>query len=92
MALSILRLLLLLRIAMLLRMVRLVASSGRAMVRRHDGRATLQVDIYPTRILLSGILQSKFLTDLLDAGLDLLDMVHGVISLSHDTVHQIPLH
>ena len=52
----------------------------------HDCRTSLQIDIYATLVLFSGILKTQFLTDLLHSGLDLLNVVHRMIPLSDNTV------
>jgi hypothetical protein len=51
---------------------------------RHLRRAPGQIHIYPTRVLLGGILQSQLATDLFNPWLNLLDVVGGVVSLSHN--------
>lgn len=51
---------------------------------RHLRRAPGQIHIDPARVLLGGILQPQLATDLFDSRLDLLDVVGGVVSLSHN--------
>jgi uncharacterized membrane protein YedE/YeeE len=46
----------------------------------------LQLDVHATLVLLSVILQSEFAADLLNARLDLLHVVHGMVSLADDHV------
>lgn len=57
-----------------------------AVARRHDRGPALEIDVHAASVLLSHVLQTELLADLLDAGLDLLDVVDGVVSLAHDTV------
>jgi hypothetical protein len=53
-------------------------------MRRHDSLSTSQVDINSTSVFLGGILQPEFTADLLDARLDLLHVVGGVVALADD--------
>jgi hypothetical protein len=53
-------------------------------VGRHNGRAAGQVHVDPTGVFLGGILQTKFLADLFDARLDLLDVAGGVVAPADD--------
>jgi hypothetical protein len=57
-----------------------------AMARRHDCRPALEIDVHASCILLSHVLQAEFLTHLLNPGLDLLDVVDGVVSFTNDTM------
>ena len=88
-------LLLLLVVLLLLSVVRLLVMrllSGVLVLRwittvgGHLGRSTGQVDVDPSGVLLGGILEAEFLTDLFDAGLELLDMVCRVIAFSDDSI------
>jgi hypothetical protein len=86
--LELVRLLLLLVVSLL---VTLLVSrvSRRAMVTsrgRHNSLTTSQVDINATGIFLGGILQPQLTANLLDARLDFLDVVRGVVSLADDTI------
>jgi hypothetical protein len=68
-----------------LRMLRLLG----VVVIRHLRRSVasgLQFDVHATFVVLGVVLQSKFAADLLDARLDLLHMVDGVVSLADDHV------
>lgn len=70
-----------------LRMLRLVLVV--VVVVRHLRRpiaARLQLDVHATFVVLGVVLQSEFAADLLDARLDLLDVVRGVVSLADDHV------
>lgn len=54
-------------------------------VRRRHGRwSALEVDVHYPRIIFGRVLQPQLLAHLFDSRLDLLDMVHGVISFAHD--------
>lgn len=59
--------------------VRLLVLSMRAVgllvMRRHDSLAASQVDVDTAGVFLGSVLQAEFAADLLDARLDLLDMV-----------------
>ena len=56
-------------------------------VRRHILRmSSLQVDIHAPFIVLGAVLQTQFLTNLLDARLDLLDVIGAVIALADNDV------
>lgn len=59
-------------------------------IRRRDGtyigRATGEVDINATGIVLGSVLQTHFAADLLNARLDLLDVVGGVNAFTDDTI------
>lgn len=55
-------------------------------MRRHVGGPSSEVNVYPSRILFSGILEPKITADLFDARLDLLDVVHGVVSFADDAI------
>lgn len=48
-----------------------------------------QVDVDSTGILLGAVLQSQFLADLLNAGLDFLDVASRVVSLAYDDVQVV---
>lgn len=52
----------------------------------HLRRATLKINIYSACVALRGILQSHLPADLLDAWLDLLDMIGRMISFSYNTI------
>ena len=70
-----------------LRMLRLVLVV--VVVVRHLRRsvaAWLQLDVHATFVVLSVVLQAEFAADLLDARLDLLHVVRGVVSLADDHV------
>ena len=70
-----------------LRMLRLVLVAVVEM--RHLRRSVagrLQLDVHATFVVLSVVLQSEFAADLLNARLDLLHVVHGVVSLADDHV------
>jgi hypothetical protein len=96
-------LLLLLLSALVLRLVRSLVSllrSGRVwvllvlatamttMARRHDRWPALEVDVHAAGVGFRYILQAELLADLLDAGLDLLDMVDGVVALADDSARE----
>lgn len=51
---------------------------------RHVGRAAGEIDIYPSRILFSGILKAKISADLFNARFNLLNVVHGMVSFADD--------
>lgn len=53
---------------------------------RHVGRATGEIDIYPSRILFGGILKAKISADLFNTGFNLLNVVHGMVSFADDPV------
>ena len=70
-----------------LRVLRLVLVA--IIVVRHLRRsiaARLQLDVHATLVVLSVVLQAKFTADLLDARLNLLHVVDGVVSLADDHV------
>lgn len=48
--------------------------------------ATLKINVYSACVVLCGILQSHLPADLLDAWLDLLDMIGRMISFSYNTI------
>ena len=54
--------------------------------RGHISRSTGEVDVDTTGVFLGGILQTQTATDLLDAGLDLLDVVCRVVAFADDAV------
>lgn len=54
--------------------------------RRHNSLTTSQVDIDATIVVLGGILQPQLPTHLLDARLNFLNMVRGVVPLADDTI------
>lgn len=72
-------LLLLLRVLLIVRMI-----GRRGSV--HIRRTTSQIHINAPSVFLSRILKTKFLTDLLYSGLDLLDMVGRVVSFADDPI------
>jgi hypothetical protein len=53
---------------------------------RRSVAAGLQLDVHATFVVLGVVLQAEFAADLLDARLDLLHVVHGVVSLADDHV------
>lgn len=59
-------------------------------LRWHLRWATLKIDIYSACVTFCGILQSHLPADLLDAWLDLLDMIGRVISFSYNTIRPTP--
>lgn len=59
------------------------------MLRRHDSRAALQIDVDAAGILFGRVLQTEFLTYLLDSRFDLLDVVYGVVPFPYDPVFGI---
>ena len=61
----------------------LLVSAVLSLVRWYRGSA-LQVHIHDSGIGFRRVLQTQLLADFLDSRLDLLDMVHGVISLADD--------
>lgn len=94
--LQLVRLLLSLLLSMLLLLVSLLVSllvarvprraalvTGRG---RHNSLTTSQVHVDATSVILSGILQPQLTANLLDARLDFLDVVRGVVSLADDTM------
>lgn len=52
----------------------------------HLRRATLEINVYSACVALRGILQSHLPADLLNAWLDLLDMICRMISFSYNTI------
>lgn len=73
------RILLLLRVLLI---VRMIGRRGSVHVRR----STSQIHINAPSVFLSRVLKTKFLTDLLYSGLDLLDMVGRVVSFADDPI------
>ena len=63
----------------------LLISSGGSIVLRHIRRTSSQVDVHAPSILFRGVLKTKLLADLLDARLNLLDVVDRVITFSYYT-------
>lgn len=63
-----------------------MASMLFTITRWHHCRPALEIDIHASFILLGSVLQAEFLAHLFDAGFDLLDMVHGVVSFTNDTM------
>lgn len=59
-------------------------------VRRRNGAqigsTTGEINVDTTGVFLSGVLQAHLATDLLDTGLDFLDVVRGVVSFADDAV------
>lgn len=55
------------------------------MLRRNVGRAASEVDIDATFIFLRLILETEFATDSLDARLDFLDVVGGMVPFADDS-------
>ena len=51
---------------------------------RHDGRASLQVDVHAAGVGLGGILQAELLAHLFDFGFDFLDVAGGVVAFAYD--------
>lgn len=58
----------------------------RVLVRRRHGLAALQVDVDAARVLLGAVLEPQLAAHLLDAGLELLHVVHAVVALADDPV------
>lgn len=58
-------------------------------MRWHLRRTSRQIDIYPSRVMLGGVLKTQLLADLLHARFDFLYVVRGVISLSHYPIHPV---
>lgn len=54
---------------------------------RHIRWTSGQVDVDAAGILLGRILQTKVATDLLNAWLELLDVVHGVVAFADDAIY-----
>jgi hypothetical protein len=67
-----------------LRLVLVAVVEVRHLRRSVAGR--LQLDVHATLVVLSVVLQAEFAANLLDARLDLLHVVHGVVSLADDHV------
>lgn len=65
-------------------MVRSVMRSMVRLLRWHICRATGQIDVNATSVIFGAVLQPKFPTDLLNPGLEFLDVVRGVVSFSDD--------
>lgn len=55
-----------------------------ATARRDDRGTALEVDVHASGVGLGHVFQAELVADLLDAGLDLLDVVDGVVSLADD--------
>lgn len=70
-------------------LVRAVRGCLVRLIRGHDGLAAGQVDVHPAGVLLSGILETQFAADLLNARLDLLDVACRVVALADDTRVQL---
>lgn len=51
---------------------------------RHISRSAGEIDINASRILFRRILETKFATDLLNTGFDLLDVVGRVVAFADD--------
>lgn len=92
---TVLRLLVLLLLASMVRLGLLVAlastagiSSGRLLGRRRHAAhlAALEVDVDAAGVVLGGVVQAQLAADLLDAGLDLLDVPRAVVALADDNV------
>ena len=60
----------------------IIASMRRDLVRR----TASQVDVDAASVGFGVVLQAKFLTNLLDARFDLLDVVYGMVTLAHDPI------
>lgn len=65
-----------------LSMMRLIVLLGLTIASRRDSCSTSEVDVDSAFILLGMVLESLFLADLLDARLDLLDVVDRVVTLA----------
>jgi hypothetical protein len=65
-----------------------LAATMTAMARGHDRWPALEVDVHAAGVGFRYVLQAEFLADLLDAGLDLLDMVDGVVALADDSARE----
>jgi hypothetical protein len=52
----------------------------------HLSWAALEVDIHASSVLLGCILQAKLLANLLNAGLDFLNMVYRVVAFAYDAI------
>ena len=61
----------------------LLMSARGSMVLRHIRRTPRQVDIHAPGILFRSVLKTKFLADLLDTRLDLLNVVDGVVAFAY---------
>ena len=77
-------LLLLLLLLLLLTIALLIATPTVDVL--HIDIATAQIDVNAALVLLGVILQAELATDLLDAGLDLLDVAGAVVALADDDV------
>lgn len=64
----------------------LVAGRGLLGRGRRIGTAALEVDVHAAGVLLGRVLEAELPADLLDAGLDLLDVVGRVVALADDDV------
>lgn len=62
------------------------AATTSALVRRRNSLAAGEVDVHPAGVLFGVVLEAELAADLLDAGLDLLDVVCAVVALSDDAV------
>jgi hypothetical protein len=65
-----------------------LATTVTTMARRHDRWPALEVDVHAAGIGFRDVLQAEFLADLLDAGLDLLNVVDGVVALADDSARE----
>lgn len=70
---------------LLLLLLRLIRIWIRRMMRRHLRRSTGEVYVDAPGVLLRGVLEAEFLTDLFDAGFYFLDVVDGVVSFADDS-------
>jgi len=57
-----------------------------AMVRGRDSLPASEIDVDAAGVLFGMVLKAELAADLLDAGLDLLNVVHAVVALSDDAV------
>lgn len=64
----------------------LVAAAISAMLRRRNRISALEIDVYPSSIVLCAILEAQLATELLHLGLELLDVVGRVVALADNSV------
>jgi hypothetical protein len=72
--------------AVMLLLASVVTTTAAMVLTGPEGLAALQVDVDPAGILLGAILQAQLAAQLLDLGLELLDVVGRVVALADDGV------
>ena len=73
-----------LAMVLLIAVVFMIAMITLCKLLRHMCRAALEIDVHSTSICLCRILQAKFLTDLLNARFDFLNVIWGMIAFADD--------